>query len=221
MIRLDVKPMDSRLRGILCEGTRPFPDFSFKISVNLWWRLKSSRSSSKPLLLPNTNTVGRTWVSTLLWPSHETSGGARSPVVRFDEVVLHQDLVDSHHQDGVDIVLGTDAGSHRELSRLVLVKWEKKILLRLFFAEDTGKMSNKSCKTDDFANHSTTYITICNILPHCWYQLCSLSSIPCTLKLYWVAQNNCVPAINSEGSPGGYQSQRSYNVQHTIRVCLT
>lgn len=36
VMSLDVKPIESRLRGILCEGARPFPDFSFKISDNLW-----------------------------------------------------------------------------------------------------------------------------------------------------------------------------------------
>lgn len=123
--RLDVKPMERRLRGILCEGTRPFPDFSLKISDNLWWRLKSSRSSSKPLLLPRVQTQEATSVPTLLSPCNTTAGGSSAPVVCFDEVVLHQHLVHSHHQDGIDVILGADAGYRRELGRLVLVNRQK------------------------------------------------------------------------------------------------
>lgn len=34
--RVDMKPKESKLRGVLFEGTRPFPDFSFSISDSLW-----------------------------------------------------------------------------------------------------------------------------------------------------------------------------------------
>lgn len=131
VIRLAVKPMERRLRGILCEGTRPFPDFSLKISDNLWWRLKSSRSSSKPLLLPQVHTEETTWVPTLLSPCNKT-GEASSPVVCVDEVVLHQHLVHSHHQDGVDVILGANAGYRRELGRLVLVNRQKTSIWEVF-----------------------------------------------------------------------------------------
>lgn len=38
------------------------------------------------------------------------------PVVGFDEVVLHEDLIHSHHQHSVDIILYPNTGSHGKLS---------------------------------------------------------------------------------------------------------
>lgn len=119
VIRLDVKPMESRLRGVLCEGTRPFADFSLKISDNLWWQLKSSRSSSKPLLLPHMHKEATMSPHSTAAMQQDilsyTTGEDSSPVVCFGKIVLHQDLVDSHHQDGVDIILDANAASRREL----------------------------------------------------------------------------------------------------------
>lgn len=36
VINVDMMPIENKLRGVLCEGPRPFPDFSFRISDSLW-----------------------------------------------------------------------------------------------------------------------------------------------------------------------------------------
>lgn len=41
-----------------------------------------------------------------------TTGDSCSPVVSFDKVVLHEDLVHSHHQNSIDIILYANTGSH-------------------------------------------------------------------------------------------------------------
>lgn len=189
--------MERRLRGILCEGARPFPDFSLKISDNLWWWLKSSRSSSKPLLLPNVQTEEMTWVSTLVSPSNEATGEACSPVVCFDEVVLHQDLVHSHHQDGVDIILGANTGSRGELGRLVLVNRKKSSWI--FFLQEIQTKCKSNSTRQTIWPFILLNINICTTIPHDWHWTLYLILHSCYLKHSQVLKTNLCASYQQWG----------------------
>lgn len=73
--------------------------------------------------------------------------GRLLPVVGFDEVILHKDLIHSHHQNCIDVVLHPNTRPHGELCGLVLIN-----------THDSMQVRNTRKRTTDSKRENVHYL---------------------------------------------------------------